>query len=538
MFETDNCINLKEYGAKGDGVSDDSEALQNAVNSLAGSGTKGIIYVPAGRYVLKTAISLGQNITISGSGASSEFLIQGAAGTSVFTGTDADNITLENFKMTLDMSANKLLCAELTGCSGITLRKLDVNGMLLANIGGSKLSDGSYRIVKDIYIQDNRVCGSGGEAGNYYAASTAVNVRFVDNAVITGNRIESCGHGIEWWGGDSNHTRDGQPENPRLAKNIVISNNIVTNVTGGGIWGSMGENLTITHNVVTHAHDVGIDLEGCYYSTVSDNVVYDCTNGGIVTFFFCRGTVISGNTVYSDTPNQYAFKIYNAAQTVQNEDILVTGNTFVNTSAEGGLAGGDNCEKIVYSNNNFVNVFIRQQMNNSRYTKINANHFIIDKQMQSAVFPISAGTTHKNGELIIQDNIIESYEKQPEGSAAISAVQSDNSSSSTNLISGNIIRGFDTDIITNNNSIRVRHMFYISDNVTESGAFRNNGDGNVRYGGNYSASGKYTIGEVPTSGYWQKGQIIYFNSPDMEGYAGAVCVQEGEPGVWKYFGKY
>ena len=49
--------------------------------------------------------------------------------------------------------------------------------------------------------------------------------------------------------------------------------------------------------------------------------------------------------------------------------------------------------------------------------------------------------------------------------------------------------------------------------------------------------GKYTFGDIPSSGYWQKGQIIYFNSPDMEGYVGAVCTESGEPGVWQYFGE-
>ncbi len=538
-MDSENYIDLKKYGAKGDGVTDDSDALQSAIDALSSSHDKGVIYVPAGQYVLQKKINLAQGVTISGAGAGTEFIIRGRTDNNgvIFAADYVDNIALEKFSVTSECEIT-LFCLWSIGCNNVRMEKLKAYGLLFGRIAGERFDDGTYDIAKNAYVIDNYADGKGGSAGNYYGASSCIQVRYFDNAVITGNKIENCGHGIVWWGGDSNHTRDGAPENERYAKNIVISNNIVTNVTGGGIWGSMGENLVITNNVVTHAHDVGIDVEGCYYSTIANNVVYECTNGGIATFFFCRGTVISGNTVYSDTPKQYAVKIYNASQTIKNEDITVVGNTFINTSSSGGYVGGNNCEKIVYENNNFVNVFVDQKMNNSRYTKITGNHFIIDKAMDSAFYAIHAGTTHKKGELIVSDNIIESYEQQPEGSIGIYAIQSDGSNVSSNIISGNIVRGFETEVATKNTSTRTKHSFVISDNVFDKASFSNEGNSSVRYFDNYTSQGKYALGDIPTSGYWQKGQIIYFNSPDMEGYTGAVCVEEGEPGVWKYFGKY
>lgn len=49
-------VNLRDFGAVGDGVANDGPALQAALNSLASSGG-GTVYVPAGRYALITPVN-------------------------------------------------------------------------------------------------------------------------------------------------------------------------------------------------------------------------------------------------------------------------------------------------------------------------------------------------------------------------------------------------------------------------------------------------------------------------------------------------
>ena len=41
---------------------------------------------------------------------------------------------------------------------------------------------------------------------------------------------------------------------------------------------------------------------------------------------------------------------------------------------------------------------------------------------------------------------------------------------------------------------------------------------------------------IPTSGYWERGTVLYNSVPTAGGYAGIICVESGEPGVWKKFG--
>ena len=55
------------FGAKGDGITDDTAAIQKALDSLDGKG--GIVNLPAGRYVLSAALRVPGGVTLLGEGA-------------------------------------------------------------------------------------------------------------------------------------------------------------------------------------------------------------------------------------------------------------------------------------------------------------------------------------------------------------------------------------------------------------------------------------------------------------------------------------
>lgn len=55
-------VSVVEYGAKGDGVTDDSTSIQNALNALSSAG--GIIYFPKGTYLIKTGLLFYSNQTL------------------------------------------------------------------------------------------------------------------------------------------------------------------------------------------------------------------------------------------------------------------------------------------------------------------------------------------------------------------------------------------------------------------------------------------------------------------------------------------
>jgi hypothetical protein len=58
-------VNLKtQFGAKGDGVTDDTQALLRAIDNT----TSGVIYLPAGTYILTSVINIRKQIVIRGDG--------------------------------------------------------------------------------------------------------------------------------------------------------------------------------------------------------------------------------------------------------------------------------------------------------------------------------------------------------------------------------------------------------------------------------------------------------------------------------------
>ena len=63
-------INVKTYGALGDGIADDTEAIQSALNEAANNGG-GTVYVPSGKYITSKALRVRDNVILVGEGKSS-----------------------------------------------------------------------------------------------------------------------------------------------------------------------------------------------------------------------------------------------------------------------------------------------------------------------------------------------------------------------------------------------------------------------------------------------------------------------------------
>jgi hypothetical protein len=87
-------VSVKEFGALGNGVADDTAAVQSALNAAAGKR----LYIPAGRYLINAAVALPSNIVVEGEGEKSAFVCNSAAGQ--FTATGKSNITFRSLQFT------------------------------------------------------------------------------------------------------------------------------------------------------------------------------------------------------------------------------------------------------------------------------------------------------------------------------------------------------------------------------------------------------------------------------------------------------
>lgn len=69
-----NIINVKDFGAKGDGVTDDTESIQAAIDSIRYSKVSKSVYLPCGKYFISKTINIPQKICIYGDGITTEIV--------------------------------------------------------------------------------------------------------------------------------------------------------------------------------------------------------------------------------------------------------------------------------------------------------------------------------------------------------------------------------------------------------------------------------------------------------------------------------
>ena len=97
-------FNVKAYGAAGDGVTDDTAAIQTAINSA--QSVNGTVFFPAGTYFHTTELSVSASIRLTGSGATilstacaginfQNAYITAASGTSTTIGLEIDHLVFD-----------------------------------------------------------------------------------------------------------------------------------------------------------------------------------------------------------------------------------------------------------------------------------------------------------------------------------------------------------------------------------------------------------------------------------------------------------
>jgi hypothetical protein len=88
---------VRDFGAKADGKSDDTAAIQAAIDAARQAGQGAMTYLPTGRYVVsKTLLVTGRDYTVGGSGYRCGLVWRGAAGRPLIEVSGVRNVTLAN----------------------------------------------------------------------------------------------------------------------------------------------------------------------------------------------------------------------------------------------------------------------------------------------------------------------------------------------------------------------------------------------------------------------------------------------------------
>ena len=293
-------LDVRDFGAVGDGKADDTAAIQRCFDALPVTG--GPIVLSPGTYRCTTTLKLTgkSNVTLTGQGALLDFVSAPAKPAMehclLVTGTEKqpiENPRLEGLRVRTvqgyGLSIAYFRSATIRDC---TVHQSGLSG-LYCSFGTGCLITGNHVIrggdngiytfsVNDLSITGNIVEKSHGTGG--------IATMIGDGIVISGNTVrDSDIAGIGTWD---------------LCRNVLITGNIVAGANNIGIeiewngdWDSRTRDVTVAGNVVTGAAQRGIQVYhgSCGDVVIRDNEIGRCRTGVIL--IDCEGVEITGNRI-------------------------------------------------------------------------------------------------------------------------------------------------------------------------------------------------------------------------------------------------
>ena len=324
-------VNVRGMGARGDGLADDTEPLQRAINLGAANGLP--VFIPPGTY--RTGmLTLPSGTTLIGASPAETKLT--GSGAVLFIPRGNENITIVNLGMESGGSDSAVLIGAFsTGPEknrNISIRncKIAIN---LTN--GSKHPIAAYSHHENLTIEECEIVGGGGilidnpisvviRGNRVVSYSNGITTRaydpnLYDHVVVEGNYIEAQRMPIEIWGGGGPGTRYVVVrknivtcKSPGLTENFGISvvvgekglieGNIVRAEVPSSYGMEVGINSVVQGNTIEGPFGVGICLGGSHTKTVvAKNRIVGATTGiGFVNNGQKRNVHIIGNVIDAD----------------------------------------------------------------------------------------------------------------------------------------------------------------------------------------------------------------------------------------------
>ena len=345
-------INVLDYGAVGDGVTDDVSAIQSALNAVPSTG--GSVYIPSGTYIISKSIWVKSNTLVRGDGMGATTLKRSANSLSA---------TVDAFQYNNAMvgcgSAVLTPYTNSSPGSSITFCDFTVNGNY-ANQSVTDINNRAYGVTTGTVVgTDTGGCIDGltvqrvqviniMQDGFYVANSNNV---LIDSCVCykTGQTLTLASKNAISFTGGPTDLANGWCNNLSATNNrISYSGDAVTRAAGSpsseGIAVIVGDNVRITGNDISFV-DYGV--EGTYTTSgsytnhnwlIANNVIHDlretatCESVGItvsrVPAQNLLGLTISGNTIYNVNCNG----IYAGGVGGGVSGLSITGNTLYATN--------------------------------------------------------------------------------------------------------------------------------------------------------------------------------------------------------------
>lgn len=331
-------VSVKDFGAVGDGVADDTTAIQAAIDSLPSTG--GAVYFPSGVYHVSGIYIDGTSgsktgVTLYGDGRGSEvFLITGSNGENVIAANSGTDFTIRNLTINGNVAGNPIPGSptdpDYEKWNGIRMAGVEralITECLIVNCGFGGILPGAANLTdspsQQIIMSNNIMRDNSFGIGAMYQ-----NANIIENNVIVANL--TYGMVVD-----------------QFSSQCVIAGNTVIGNGNNGIFGYRVDRCTFSGNVCRSNSGVGLVIDnGSVDNTIIGNACGDNTNSGIKVIGGAYNNTVSGNTC--DNNGQYGINVDGSGNNV------IVGNTVRENTYSGiGIVSSPNT--VVNDNNCYLN---------------------------------------------------------------------------------------------------------------------------------------------------------------------------------------
>lgn len=242
-------VSVTGYEAAGDGTTDDSTAIQSAIDAVYAAGG-GIVFFPAGTYVIGTTLEINDNVILKGEGHLATIL-------KAADGLNDDVVRTADFST---QTGNNYWFVDTEGVHhGFGIVSLGIDGNKANNTSGCGIKIfGKRYVIDNVFIRDCADRGFYSETGTKGGQN---DYRDMPECEINGLWIRACTNEGFYWAG---------PHDGHIGSLLV---NSTGNASGksGVYFASNGVDVGFIHSYATNSHAVDIQTTiRCYGEIIGE----------------------------------------------------------------------------------------------------------------------------------------------------------------------------------------------------------------------------------------------------------------------------